>query len=454
MGRAQRTLAVERAAPNDLMTLASDRGPVPMNIAAVLVLGSEGEGDLDLETLTALLAARIPGVPRLRQRLVQTPFGCGRPVWVDDPGFDITRHVSTTRLPDPGDWSALLEVAAEAVSERLDPARPLWRGRLVTGLAGGGPALVLVLHHVLADGIGGLAVLAALSDGPGPGPVAGRGAARPFPLPAPGPSALFREAWASRLRAVTRATRGVRRAVRGLGELGLAAGLPRAAPKTSLNRPTGPKRRLATVRVPLADVVDAAHRHGCTVNDVVLVAVTGALAALLAGRGEPVTELVVSVPISSRTAAEPGQLGNATGVLPLRVPTVGDDAERVAAVCALTRTHRNGSSAGGRGQSAGPLGVLFRGLAGVGLFQVFIDHQRLVNTFVSNVRGPARAVRLGGHLIASVVPVALVPGNVGVAFGILSYAGRLGVTLVADPDVVPDLDELTALLAARLGALV
>jgi hypothetical protein len=106
-----------------------------------------------------------------------------------------------------------------------------------------------------------------------------------------------------------------------------------------------------------------------------------------------------------------------------------------------------------RGASSGPLGVAFRALAHLGAFQLFIDHQRLIHTFVTNVRGPAVPWHVAGHRVTSVVPLAITPGNVGVSFDILSYAGQLVVTLVADPAVVPDQDLLTAALADELAHL-
>ena len=155
--------AVERISPGDLVELATDVGPVPMNVGAVLLL-AEGTG-ADVATV---LEQRIGGIARLRQRLVTPPWGLGRPYWVDDADFDIEAHVSLVRCPSPGDEPALLAVAVDAVTRPLPRSRPLWRAVVVTGLADEQIGLVVVLHHVLADGIGGLAVLARLVDGDGP----------------------------------------------------------------------------------------------------------------------------------------------------------------------------------------------------------------------------------------------------------------------------------------------
>jgi WS/DGAT/MGAT family acyltransferase len=325
----------------------------------------------------------------------------------------------------------------------MDLREPLWRAHWVRGLPHDGAALVLVMHHALTDGIGGLAVLAALGD-EGAGPVSDD-----FPRPRPRPLSLAADAWRERSVALAQIPARVRAARAGLLELGLRARRPTLAARTSLNRPTGPRRRLTTVEVPLGALVEQAHRRGCTVNDLVLVAVSGALAGVLDRRGEHPAELVVSVPISARRTATADQLGNQTGVRPLAVPTLDDQDARLRSIIALSDA-RHGAP---RGSSAGPMGLVFRALGALGIFQLFIDHQRLVHTFVTNVRGPQAPVHLAGRLISRVIPVAVTPGNVGACFDILSYAGRLVTTVVADPDIVPEQDLLTRLLDDELARL-
>jgi diacylglycerol O-acyltransferase / wax synthase len=300
-----------------------------------------------------------------------------------------------------------------------------------------------VLHHVLADGLGGLAILAALAD---PGIAASD--AR-FPKFAPQWRELIVDATREKIRSLSGLTAGMRRGMAGLRELGLGTARPRMVDKTSLNRPTSSRRRLATVTVSLPDVVAVAHKAGGTVNDVVLTAVTGALLATLRGRSEHPDQLVVSVPVSGRTSTTTGRLGNNIGVRPIAVPAVADDAARLAEIIRLTRANRHLV----RASSAGPLGAVFRGLSRIGLFQSFIAHQRLVHTFETNVRGPAEPLCFGGHRVRAVVPAAVNPGNIGVSFGALSYAGVLGVTVVADPDILPELNSLSDALSCVFARL-
>ena len=425
---------IERVTPMDLTVLATDRGSVPMNIGAVLEFDPSNAPSIT--KVRALLADRLPAIPRLRQRLRRAPLGCGRPVWVDDAGFDLDRHLTARRWPEPGGSRELLDVAADLVCDRFDHRRPLWRACLLTNSAGGRSALVLVFHHVLADGLGGLAVLATLAD---PGP---QHSGPDFPRRAPRWNEFAIDAARQRANAARGLSVRLRRAVAGIRELGIRPTGPRLAEKTFLNRPTSARRRLDRVAVSLADVIVVGHRVGGTVNDIVLAAVTGALFKVLAARGEHPERLVVSVPVSGRRSTTTDRLGNDTGVRPIAVPAIADDHARLAKIITMTRSN----AALERASSAVPLGLAFRGLSRLGLFNLFVEHQRLVHTFETNLRGPAEPVFLGGHPVRAIIPAAVNPGNVGVSFDVLSYAGVLGVTIVTDPEIVTEPEVLTAAL--------
>ena len=428
---------IDRARPDDLLELAVDRVSVPWQVGALLVL----DRPLDPTAVHRALAERVRAVPRLRRTLVRTPPLCGRPIWVDDPEVTVERHVREVRCPDPADEAALHDVAMQAVGTRLPLNRPPWAAVIVTGLAEDRGALVIVFHHVLADGVGGLAVLAQLVDGAPP--------ARDdrFPRQPPTRKRLLTDALAGRTRALVHLRRGVRQVRDAVREL-RSTRAPRA-PRTSLNRPTGPRRALRVVRIDLAAVHTAAHRHGGTVNDAVLTTVGGALGKLLARRGERVEDVVVSVPISARRQTNAERLGNAVGVLPVAVPTQGTPAARLAALARRTA----GRNVAPRAASAVLLDAGFRLVAATGLLPRLLDHQHMITTFVTNLRGPEQPVRLLGARVREVVPVTTTTGNVPVVFGALSYAGVLTLTVVADPDTCPELDELVTDLRAELDAL-
>ena len=232
----------------------------------------------------------------------------------------------------------------------------------------------------------------------------------------------------------------------GLAELG-GARPPRRLPATSLNRPTGPRRRLDVVAADLAAVGDLGHAHGGTVNDVILAAIAGALRALLASRGEELDLVTASVPVSARQAATGGQLGNQVGTMPVALPARGDLAARVTRIAAITR-ERNSSPrhlGGGTGiavPAAGP-----HRAAPLVLQPPAADpHLR------HQPARPRRAAHVRRRPVRAVIPIPATTGNVTVTFGVLSYAGTLRITVVSDPSRVPDVAVLTAALRRELGS--
>jgi diacylglycerol O-acyltransferase / wax synthase len=433
--------AVERATPGDVITLAMDLGPLPSQVGAVLRFAGIPGGDP--AALGRLVAERAAAIPRLRQRLVRAPLGCGPPVWVDDPAADPAKHVRVTSCPAPGDERALLDLAAGVLTTPLPPGRPLWAAVVVTGLADGDAAVLVVLHHVVADGVGGLAVLAALADGaPEPGPV------RPA-RPAPTRRALAADATAHRLRAARR----LPRTVRSLRRWNAAAGgfHPEPAAACTLVGPVGSRRRYEVVRAETAPLQALAHRHGATVNDVVLLAVGTALGDLLATRNEAVDPIALGVPVSTRRSTTPDRLGNQVAPILVPAPVTGDLADRLARIAETVRTRRAAAAT----QPPPPtVATVMWWASRLGLLHRYMTHQRRMHTMVSSLHGPDRPIALGRRPVVSIVPLASAEtGNVRVGFDVLSYAGTLTITVVADPETVPDLADLTAALRTELATL-
>jgi WS/DGAT/MGAT family acyltransferase len=424
------------------MQLALGDGGAASHVGAVLVLDT-GPG-FSVSAARRLLGERVRAIPRLRQRLLAAPPGCGAPFWADDPGFDPSAHIGQVSCPPPGDERALLDVAAAQLERRLPRQRPLWSAVLVTGLAGDGTGLIVIMDHVLADGVAGLAVLAGLAD-QFAGSLADPGAE--FPRPVPRARALAADAWAGRLRRITRPRASLRRFRPGLAELG-GARTPRALP-TSLNKPAGPRRRLDVVSADLAAVRELGHARGGTVNDVVLATVAGALRTLLAARGEDLASVTVSVPVSARQAITGGQLGNQVGVMPVIVPADGDLDTRVSRVAAVTRDRK----LQGRGTSAALLVPVFLLLARTGILRWFLDRQHMIHTLVTNLRGPGERLTVAGAPARALIAIPAIAGNVTVTFGVLSYAGTLRITILSDPAGMPDAPALAAALHDELDAI-
>jgi WS/DGAT/MGAT family acyltransferase len=429
---------LERVSPDDLMSLASRRHLPALQVGAVLIL--DVPGGLEFASVRTVLQQRIAAVPRLRQRLQKVPLGCGRPIWVDDADFTIDEHITeVTKSPEIND-AELLDIAADLVTMPLPADRPLWAATFVPALTGGRAALILVMHHVVGDGLAGLAVLRGLLDGAATPP---RSAA--LPQLRPSRSTLAKEAWKERIRSLRRLPQALRRISAAFTEL--RPSLAQRVQPCSLNKPTGPRRTIRTVVADLTQVREVAHRNGATVNDLVLTAVTGALQHLLTERGERLDTLVVSVPFAARTRTDADQLGNRSGVIPVRLPTEGSVTERLTAVSAIMRAAKQHE----RGASTAVLAPVFRLFARLGLYQYFIDHQSFVHTFVSDLRGPDAPISLLVCRVLDLVPLSVATGNVTVSFTVLSYDNRLVITMTSDPETCPDADRIGCVLKSQLA---
>ena len=141
---------------------------VSMAIASIAVF--EGPAPSHEEFL-AYLAGRLPRVPRYRHKLRTVPFRLGRPVWVEDPDFDLRYHVRRTALPAPGGDQQLAELMARVMSQRLDRDHPLWEYWVAEGLPEGRWALISKVHHCMVDGVSGTDLYRVIFDfSPEPSP--------------------------------------------------------------------------------------------------------------------------------------------------------------------------------------------------------------------------------------------------------------------------------------------
>jgi WS/DGAT/MGAT family acyltransferase len=446
-------MAYARLSPGDLLNLAVEAGDTPMNVAALLVLEGGGlrdaAGRLRLSAIRADLARRLAGVPRLRQVPYRPgPLG-GRPLWIDAAAFDIADHVNEVVLAPPADEPALLRLCAALVTRRLDRDRPLWRLWFVTGLPGDRVAVVIVLHHVVADGLAALELIATFL-----GPVPDQAPPAPASMVAPRWRELAADAARTRLARLRRAVRAIGRgSPRSVGRelAGVGRVLARSwrAPRTSLNAPLGPRRQLVVCRFDLADARRVAHRHGGTVNDLLLSLAAGGVRALLRSRGEPVDGRWphATVAVSLRRPGVAAAAGNRTGGLVVRLPVgVADPGRRLELVAAETARAK-----GGQRLTTG--NTVLIGLARLGLVRWFSRHQRLTNLMTSDVVGPPEPIRLLGARVVDLVPIGGLAGNLAISVLALSYAGRLTVTVQTDPDVVPDVATFVAIMRREWAAL-
>src|SRR3954454_11575967 len=436
-----------------------------MHVGAVLVF--EGEAPAYGE-LVDQIRSRLHLVPRYRQKLVEPPLESGRPLWADDPSFNLDFHVRHTALPAPGTEDQLLNLAARIASQQLDRTKPLWEVWLIEGLEGGRFALVNKTHHALVDGISGVALATVLFDLSPEPPTTTPEALEPW---TPEPEPTTAEVLAAGLKGLVRTSTGLaartigalvnpqsslktaRDAAEGVGEI-VWAGL-NPAPETPLNVEIGPHRRFAVVRGELAEYKAVKDALGGTVNDVVLTVVAGALARWLRTRGIRTEglEMRALVPVSIRGEDEHHQLENRTAAMRGLLPVYVEDP---VARMRIVRQGMEGLKESKQAVGAEVLASVQNLAPPTVLAQAsrLNFSTRLFNLIVTNVPGPQFPLYVRGRELLEVFPVAFLPRDHALAIAIMSYNGRMSFGLLGDYDALPDIDAIAEGLEAGLAELV
>ena len=444
---------MDRLNPLDALFVdAEDEDPhTSMAIASIAVF----EGPVpSQEEVLASLAGRLPLVPRYRQKLRTVPFRLGRPVWVDDPDFDLRYHARRTALPAPGGDQQLADLMGRVMSQRLDRDHPLWEYWLVEGLTQGRWALISKVHHCMVDGISGTDLYRVIFDfSPEPSPpvpddrVVG---AEPSPLQLAAQAALdtvvlpVREALA--LSGVVADPGGAARQV--AGTVRAAAKLAPAlwpVPGTSLSGRIGRQRRYTWARASLDDVKTIRRELGGTMNDVVLAAISGGFRALLLARGEqPGPHLVRSlIPVSVRAPGEENIYENRVSAVLADLPVhVADPAERLAAVQAELLALKE-SREMMVGEALITLGRYTPfPLASRTVRLVFGLPQREIITVTTNVPGPRQPLYALGRKLLEIIPYVPIATTLRTGISIFTYCGNVTFGITGDFDTSPDLHVL------------
>ena len=419
----------------DLCALWAETTTAPMNIALIGVVEEEpllaSDGAVALDRIRSFIEVRLPRAPMLLRTLRPTRLGQGTPAWIDAPNFDITKHVVLAPADQPlNDENDFLSWCASRSVIPLERARPLWRLDIIPGLSDRRIGVLLVLHHVVADGLRGVALVTSLLDST---PLAQVDDVRWLPQPAPTRQDLVRDNLQRRWDGVRR-FRPARllRSARTVRALSHAPG--HRAPSTSLTGPIGDQRHLIVLRYDLEDLRTAAHNHGCTINDLLIAAVTTGLRDLLSRRGENYDrlQLLASVPVGARQGSEGGMF---IAPLPVGVP---DDAERLRVITHATATGKRRPDQGVAGIVALPASLAWLGVAWARR-----SAASRINLYVTNVPGPPSALYLAGARLLQAVPLAPLVAGVRLSVTALSYDGQFALSLLVD-DSLPDLPILAA----------
>ena len=450
----------ERMTPADAAWLQMEEPTSLMVITAVLWF----DGPLDWERLTEVVRERlVERYPRFRQRVVKSGL-LGTPHWEDDPGFQLEAHLRRTKLPAPGDRAALEALVGESMGTSLDFSRPLWELHLIEGSQEVGGALLMRVHHVIADGISLARVLLSLTDEHASG-----GAGRE----------LFEEE-ESTSGTLVRLLRGARTVVgstraawkRGaelLAEpiqlMDLAVEGARGAsamsrlltlmhdPPSPFRGPLGVEKRVAwSSPVPVGKVREIGHGTGSTVNDVVMAAVTGMLRRYVRSRGQAPEDLRAVVPVNLRPLSEPipRELGNRFGMVFLPLPLgLGEPLERLWELKRrMDRLKRSPEAA-----------VMFGMLTAAGMAPTAVERmavevmRKKASLVLTNVPGPRRPVYLAGAKLSGVMFWVPMAGRLGLGLSIFSYSGHVTLGVAADASLVPEPRELVQGFEEELTAM-
>lgn len=432
-------VAPERLSDQDAQILRLEAGAIRGHTAKVLIVDPPPSGpSLGLGELRDRVATRLDRLPRLRQRLATPALGIGNPVWVDDEEFDLERHVCAAPAEGPVDEPGLRAVVAGLMATRLPRERPLWRADLVE-LDGGGSAVVVRIHHCMADGITALRVLSAILLDPDSGP---SGSAQPGSRLAAPPSASPRSprallAEAIRVPAV------------------LARELSRRGSASPLAARVGDRRSVAFASAPLDEVrrLGKAFGPGVTVNDVVLAAVGGGLRRWLEHRHSALSGLRVQVPVSLHHHDErPDELGNHDSFMFVDLPLAEPDpVDRLLAINAETSERK-------RHHDAQVLDAFFHDLAHVShslerLGERWAMDPRVFALNVSNVPGPPGPLFVLGAPVRELYSLAEIADRHALRASVVSAGGKLAFSLCADAEVVDDLHVVADGISEEIEAL-
>jgi diacylglycerol O-acyltransferase / wax synthase len=399
--------------------------------------------------LVAAFAERIRTIPRCTQVLRSHPLDLGPPEWVDDAHFDISHHMHRAALPRPAGDTELFQLIADVMQHRLDRERPLWECWIIEGLTDDRWAILMKLHHCIADGIATTQMLAKLSDSAGGDSFAknirpAKESDRPalhFPPISMNPKTWLSGAW----RTAAAAANAAEHAAMGVAEL--TAGLLSSPPDSSLTGPVTTMRRYAAARVKLAEMQEVSRAFDVTLNDVALTAITDSYRSLLLSRGEQPhhDSLRTLVPVSVRSMKDFQRTDNrVSAMLPL-LPI--DEADPVKQ---LELVHSRLMAAKGSGQREGATAFLAAvnsapfTLSAWTMRMLTRLPQHAVTALATNVPGPRDRQQVMGRDVLETLPVPPIALQLRTGIAMVSYVDSFVFGITGDHDAAPDLDELAA----------
>lgn len=418
---------------------------VSLAIGALAVLESPPPTIADL---VKFIDERVQRIPRCTQVLRLHQWDWSAPEWVTDSAFNIEHHVRHAAVTSPGDDSALFRIVADLMERRLDRTRPLWECWLIDGFADGRWALLIKIHHCIADGVSAATMLAQMCDAEtietfATDIRASKTVAQPrsgFKMPSLNPLNWVANSWQLSLGAARTAYRVT------AGAAEIAAGIVSPAAH-SLTGPVSDLRRYSVARVSLADLETVRTRFDVTINDVALAAISDSfrMALLRRGRDPKRNPLRTLVPVSLRSADGLHEPDNRVSVmLPLLPIEEADPAKRLQMVHSRLMTAKSSGQRQAGGAVVAGSNYLPFALTAWTVRLLTRLPQRGVVTVATNVPGPRERLHVMGREVVSLMPVPPIALQLRTGIAIMSYADELVFGLIGDFDAEVGVEELAA----------
>ena len=414
------------------------------------------------ETLCERVAEKLLKYERFRQVVVRDATGAA--FWVEDKTFDIHRHVVREKLkPAKGqsEREALQARVAELATTPLDPDKPLWQFLLVEKYEGGS-ALIARVHHCIGDGIALISVMMTITDGGTDPPVRKRRPAAASDDDSDGADWLSEavlkplgglsakaadlaeasiaralEGLADPQKGIASTIDGARTAGKVLGDVTALAMMDDDSPTLLKRKPGGTKRVAWGEPIPLDQVKAIGKALGCSINDVLLASVSGAIGDWLRGQGDDPEgkEIRAMVPVNLRPLDQAWKLGNRFGLAPLVLPVgIENPIHRVFAVRARMNALKQSyqpllafAVLAVAGQLAKPLQDMILGL-----------FSKKATAVMTNVPGPGVPLKFLGSTLRQTMFWVPASGDIGVGVSILSYGGGVQFGLITDEALCDD----------------
>jgi diacylglycerol O-acyltransferase / wax synthase len=443
---------MRRLSGTDSLFLAAETPTWHQHVGGITIVDPTDAPGFGFTAVYRNISTRLPLVPKLTWKLKDVPLGLERAVWIDDPTFDLRRHIHRMTVPAPGGPRETAEAVAPIMSRQLDRRFPLWELWYLDGLVNGRVAIFMKFHHCLLDGGAG-GVLASLLLDLEPAPAPMNVPAMPAPQAPPSDLRLFLDALLPAAAAPLRAMRyGLRLTRRGVGVArhlisgheSPDMGTMLRAPKTSFNAPIGPRRSMAFSSVSIADVKALRRHFDVKLNDVALALCAGALRSYLIDRDElPSRPLSVGIPVSTRTEGDTS-IGNQLSYLAVPLPTNLDDPEgRLRAIVHETQAAKGVHEA----MRASPLGsvadtappFMIAALLRLAYQSHVLGYiPGMMNTIVSNVPGPPMDLYMSGARVSGIYSASVLLDQMGLNITLFTFGDRVDFGVHVDPDLVGD----------------